>query len=95
MILYGRDGQIRLPDPYESDPLQIYLKRAVGEFTPEQWHTISTGSVFVYQRAIDDFAQAVQMKQCVPINAHAARRVLAIVLAIYRSALEQRTISIS
>jgi predicted dehydrogenase len=92
--LYGTEGQIRLPDPYGSDPLQIYLRRAVGEFTPGQWHTIPTEPISVYQQAIEDFARAVQAKQCVPIDAHAARRVLAIVLAIYRSAVEKRTITI-
>jgi predicted dehydrogenase len=49
----------------------------------------------VYQRAIEDFAQAVQQNQCVPIDAYAARRVLAVVLAIYRSAAEKRTIPIT
>ena len=93
--LYGTEGQIRLPDPYGSGPLQIYLKRAAGEFMPGQWHTIPTEPISVYQRAIEDFARAVQRNQCVPIDAYAARRVLSIVLAIYRSAVEQRTISIS
>ena len=47
--LYGTEGQIRLPDPYGSDPLQIYLKRTLGEFTPEQWHSIPTEPVPVYR----------------------------------------------
>jgi predicted dehydrogenase len=95
ITLYGTDGQIRLPDPYGSDPLQIYLKKPTSEFSAEQWHTIHMESVPVYRRAIEDFARAVQLKQCVPIDGYAARRVLSIVLAIYRSAVEQRTISIS
>jgi predicted dehydrogenase len=95
ITLYGTDGQIRLPDPYGSGPLQIYLKRAAGELTADQWHTIPTDSVSVYQQAIEDFARAVQLKQCVPIDSHAARRVLAIVLAIYQAATEKRTITIS
>ncbi len=94
-ILYGTKGQIRLPDPYGSDPLQIYLKNTVGEFTAEQWHAIPMEPVPVYQRAIEDFARAVQQDQCVPIDAYAARRVLAVVLAIYRSNAEKRTIFIS
>lgn len=93
--LYGTEGQIRLPDPYGSDPLRIYLRRAWGEFTSEQWHSIPTEPVSVYQLAIEDFAEAVQSNQCVPLDAHAARQVLAVVLAIYQSAVEKRTISIS
>jgi predicted dehydrogenase len=93
--LYGTEGQIRLPDPYGSDPLQIYLKRSTGEFRAEQWHSISTEPVPVYQRAIEDFVRAVQSNQCAPIDAHAARQVLAIVLAIYQSAAGKRTITIS
>lgn len=93
--LYGTAGQIRLPDPYSSDPLQIYLKRPVGKFASEQWHTIPMRPVRVYQRAIEEFARAVQKKQSIPIDAHAARQVLAIVLAIYQSAAEKRTILIS
>ena len=93
--LYGTHGQLRLPDPYGSDPLRLYLKRAWGDFTAGQWHTLATQPIQVYQLAIEDFAQAVQSKQCVPIGGQAARQVLAIVLAIYQSAAERRTISIS
>lgn len=93
--LYGTEGQIRLPDPYGSGPLQLYLKNATREFRANQWHTIPMETVPVYQRAIEDFARAVQMKQCAPIDAYAARRVLSIVLAIYQAATEKRTITIS
>jgi UDP-N-acetyl-2-amino-2-deoxyglucuronate dehydrogenase len=93
--LYGTQGQLRLPDPYGSDPLRLYLKREWGEFTPEQWHKVPTKPVPVYQLAIEDFAQAVQSRLCVPIGGQAARQVLAVVLAIYQSAAERRTISIS
>jgi len=93
--IYGTEGQIRLPDPYGSDPLQIHLRRKWNDFTAEQWHSIPSESVLVYQRAIDDFARAVQTKGCLPISAQDARRVLAVVLAIYQSAAEKRTIPIS
>jgi predicted dehydrogenase len=93
--IYGTEGQIRVPDPYGHDPLRIHLKRTWGDFAAEQWHSIPTESVPVYQRAIDDFVQAVQSRQCAPIDAQAARQVLAIVLAIYESAAEKRTILIS
>ncbi|MEO8357733.1 MAG: Gfo/Idh/MocA family oxidoreductase [Chloroflexota bacterium] len=93
--VYGTEGQIRLPDPYGSDPLQIYLKRTMGEFTRKQWHTIHMEPVPVYSRAIEDFVRAVQSNQCVPIDARAARQVLSVVLAIYQSAAEKRTITIA
>lgn len=93
--IYGTEGQIRLPDPYGHDPLRIYLKRNWGDFTAEQWHSISTESVPVYQRAIEDFVQAIQLKQCTPIDAQAARQVLAVVLAIYQSASEKKTVTLS
>lgn len=93
--LYGTEGQLRLPDPYGSDPLKFYLKHAWGDFAAEQWHSIPTETIPVYQRAIEDFAKAVQTRECVPIDAKAARQVLAVVLGIYQSAAEKRTISIS
>ena len=93
--LYGTHGQLHLPDPYGSDPLRLYLKRTWGDFTAGHWHTLATQPIQVYQLAIEDFAQAVQSKQCAPISGQAARQVLAIVLAIYQSAAERRTISIS
>jgi predicted dehydrogenase len=95
ITLFGTGGQIRLPDPYGSEPLQIYMKNSTRELSAEQWHTIPMETVPVYQRAVDDFARAVQLNQCVPIGAESARRVLAIVLAIYQSATEKRTIMIS
>ena len=93
--LYGSQGQLCLPDPYGSDPLRLYLKREWGEFTAGQWHTVPTKPVPVYKCAIEAFAQAVQSRQCAPINGQAARQVLAVVLAIYQSAAERRTISLS
>jgi len=93
--LYGTEGQLRLPDPYGHDPLRIYLKRPWGDFAAEQWHSIPMESVPVYQRAIEDFVQAVQSNECAPIGAKAARQVLAVVLGMYQSAAEKRTISIS
>src|SRR5688572_17175958 len=93
--IYGSDGQIRLPDPYGHDPLRIYLRRTWGDFTVEQWHSIATEPVSVYRMAIEDFVQAVQSRGCVPIDAQAARQVLAVVLAIYQAAAEKRTVTIS
>jgi len=94
-FIYGTEGQIRLPDPYGSDPLRVYLKRQYKQLIPGQWHTISVEPVSVYQRAIEEYAKALQSGDCVPIDAQAARNVLAVVLAIYQSAAEKRTIIIS
>ena len=93
--LFGTEGQIRLPDPYGSDPLKIFLKRPWNDFIDRQWHTIPTEAVSVHKMAIEGFAQAVQSGGCIPINAHAARRVLAVVLAIYQSADQKTRITIS
>ena len=93
--IYGTKGQIRLPDPYGSDPLRIYLRQSWNELEAEQWHLIPTESVPVYRRAVEDFARAVQTTGCVPIPAKDARRVLSVVLAIYQSAAEKRIITIS
>ena len=92
---YGTEGQIRLPDPYGSSPLQIYLKQPWGEYAAGQWHSVPVKPVPVYERAIEEFARAVQSSQCPPIDGRAARRVLSIVLGIYQSAVEKRTITIS
>jgi UDP-N-acetyl-2-amino-2-deoxyglucuronate dehydrogenase len=93
--IYGTVGQMRLPDPYGSRALQVYLKQAWRDLAAGQWHSLPTQPASVYQRAIEGFAQAVQAGQCAPIDAHAARQVLAAVLAIYQSAKEKRRITIS
>ena len=94
-FIYGTEGQIRLPDPYGSDPLRVYLKRQYKQLISGQWHTISVEPVSVYQRAIEEYAKALQSGSCVPIGAQATRQVLSVVLAIYQSAAEQRSIIIS
>ena len=94
-FIYGTEGQIRLPDPYGSEPLRIYLKRPWREYSSAHWHAIPRESVSVYQQAIDDYANAVQSGNCIPIDAQAARQVLAVVLAIYQSSAERRPINIS
>jgi len=73
----------------------VYLRREWKHLSAEQWHSIALEPVPVYQKAIEDFAQAVGTKGCVPISAQDARQVLAVVLAIYQSAAEKRIIPIS
>ena len=94
-FIYGTEGQVRLPDPYGADPLRVYLNRAWDDLKPGQWHSIPTEPAPVYRLAVEDFARAVQSGECLPIDAHMARQVLAVVLAIYQSAAEKRTITIS
>lgn len=92
--IFGTEGQIHLPDPYGSDPLQVYLRRVWGNLTAGQWHTLPIEPVPVHLQAVEDFARAVQSRGYSAINAHTARQVLALVLAIYQSANEKRTIEI-
>jgi predicted dehydrogenase len=93
--IYGTEGQIRLPHPYGVDPLQVYFKQPYGAFAAGEWHSMPLEPVAVYQRAIEDYARALQSGDCVPIDAHAARKVLSVVSAIYQSSAEKRTIFIS
>ena len=93
--IYGTEGQIRLPDPYSSDPMQLYLKRKWDDFEAGQWHTLDMERIPVYTRAIEDFAVSVQSGQCAPINGDDARHVLSVVLAIYESAKDRKMISVS
>ena len=93
--IYGTEGQIQIPDPYGTGPLRVYLKRSWRDLAACQWHSIAMEPVPVYRLAVDDFARAVKSRERVPIDAQAARRVLAVVLAIYQSAAERRSITVS
>ena len=92
--LYGTKGQIRLPDPYGSGPLRMYLKESWGDFEADMWHEIPSDPVQVYRLALEDFASAVQCGRPAPVDAESARHVLSTVLSIYRSAAEKRTIPV-
>lgn len=92
-FIYGTEGQIRLPDPYGSEPLQIYLNRPMTDLPAGEWHSISVEPVQVHRRAIEEFAEAVCSGRAAPIGAQDARRVVSVVLAIYQSSLEKRTIT--
>lgn len=93
--IYGTEGQIHLPDPYGSNPLQLYVKRDWRDFGAGQWHSIQNEPVPVYKSAVEDFARSVQLGECVPINSRDARYVLSVVLGIYQSAKEKKMISVS
>jgi predicted dehydrogenase len=93
--IYGTEGQLQLPDPYGAGPLRIYLKRSWNDMAACQWHSISLEPAPVYRLAVEDFARAVQSEEHVPIDGRAARRILEVVLAIYQSAAERRSITLA
>ena len=92
--LYGKQGTLRLSDPYGNDPYQVYFRREWNELAPNLWHTITLPAVNVFERALADFADAVQAHASAPINGTDARRVLQTVLAIYQSAQEHCAVTI-
>lgn len=93
--IFGARGALRVPDPYASDPLQIFLREPWRDLSANVWHTIPLPPTDVFRRAIDDFARAVQEHASAPIGAADARRVLQIILALYRSAQEKCFVEIS
>jgi hypothetical protein len=64
------------------------LRHGWGEIPADTWHTIQVTPNDVFVQALDDFTAAVQNGRRAPIDATAGRRVLAIVLAMYRAAQE-------
>jgi predicted dehydrogenase len=92
--LYGSGGQMRLPDPYTDGPLRVFLREAWRDLPAGEWVEVRGAPAPVHQRAVEDFARAVQAGQPAPISGHDARRVLATVLALYASAAEGRAISL-
>lgn len=92
--IYGTEGTLRVPDPYQQQPMQVWLSQAHEDIPAKEWHALPTGRVNVFERAVDDFAQAVQDKASAPISGHDARRVLRTVLGLYRAADEQRAVEL-
>ncbi len=91
--IYGMDGQLRLPDPYGNGSPSVFLRREWRDLPAGVWRTLPAAAAPVYTRAVEDFARAVQEGRLAPISGRDARRVLEVVLAIYQSALERRTIN--
>jgi predicted dehydrogenase len=92
--IYGSEGQLRLPDPYGADPLQVYLRRPWQALPGDAWTTLPAEPAPVFLRAVEAFAAAVQRGEPAPTGGRDARRVLAVVLAIYQSAVEGRAVSV-
>jgi predicted dehydrogenase len=89
--LYGREGQLRLPSLYGTDPVQLFLRREWG--TPAlaagTWHRLPAAPAAIYQATTDAFARAVQGGQAPSPSGRDARAILAIVLGLYRAAESQ------
>jgi predicted dehydrogenase len=93
--IYGTEGTLRLPDPYGTEPLQVFSRRGSDGIPPSVWHTLPVKPVNVFEKALSNFARAVQANIQPPINGHDAVRVLKIVLGIYESAAERRWVDLS
>lgn len=92
--IYGTGGTLRLPDPYSQKPMQAWLYEPYGEIPARVWHTLPQFTTNVFERAVQEFARAVQQARPAPINGMDARRVLQTVLTMYRAADEHRVIEI-
>lgn len=90
--VFGTRGQLKVPDAYGSGALQVYLRDGWGEVPANAWQTLPAKPARVFVEAVEAFARAAQSGEPAPTSGRDARRVLAIVLAIYRSAIERRTI---
>lgn len=92
--IYGTGGTLRLPDPYSQKPMQAWLNEPLGEIPALEWYTLPHVTNNVFERAVQEFARAVQEKRPAPINGTDARRVLQTVLTMYRAADEKRVITL-
>lgn len=92
--IFGTQGQLKVPDAYAGGALQVYLRNTWGDIPAKTWHTLPTEKVNVFAKAIDSFANAVLHSEPAPTGGRDARRVLAIVLAIYQAANKKRTITV-
>lgn len=92
--IYGKRGTLRVPDPYSSHPLQVFLREGWREIPANVWHTVPRGEVNVFESAVGAFARAVQSNRSAPIGGQDARRVLRTVLAMYRAAEEQSVVEV-
>lgn len=93
--LYGTGGTLRLPDPYSQKPMQAWLNEPHGEIPAQVWHTLPQLTNNVFERAVQEFARAVQEKRPAPINGTDAWRVLQTVMGMYRAADEQRLVMLA
>ena len=95
--LFGTEGALRLPDPYGTDPLRVFARRAWPTFglAAGEWTTLALPPAAIFSEAVDAFARAVQAGLPAPTSGADARRVLAIVLALYQAAAEGRAVPVA
>lgn len=93
--VYGTRGQLRLPHPYGAAPLQVFLREAFLDLAAGQWQTRPNPLVPLHARTVEAFAQTVRAGPPTTAGARQARQTLAVVLALYQAAAENRTIQVS
>ena len=72
----------------------VWLRNPWQDIPGGQWHDLPCPAAPVYVQAIEGFAQAVQTGEPAPASARDARRVLAIILAIYQASAEGRKVAL-
>lgn len=92
--IFGSYGQLKIPDPYGSGSLQVFLRQEWEGLSDGIWHSLPARPVQVYQAAIREFIQSIASGIPPPTGGREARRVLATILAIYQAAAENRPILI-
>jgi predicted dehydrogenase len=93
--LYGSRGQLRIPDPYGSGDLQIYLRERWEQFPGSQWHDIPAYPIDIHRAAVDEYARAVENSERPPTDGAVALHILAVVQAIYDSSSHGRAVELS
>ena len=94
ITLFGTEGQLRLPHLYGSNPLKVFLRREWGGLAPNEWHVLPDERGPIYNRAVDDFAQAVRDGRPATTSGRDARQVLAIILALYEASASHTFVSL-
>lgn len=84
--LDGRDGALRMPDPYAPGDCSVFLRRAWGELPAGHWVTIPSPVTDPFRTSIDAFAMAVRDRVAAPVGVPAVRPALGAVLALYSDA---------
>jgi UDP-N-acetyl-2-amino-2-deoxyglucuronate dehydrogenase len=93
--LYGSRGQLRVPDPYGTGTLQVFLRETWEDLPGGSWHSLPVPPIDVHCTAINEFAQAVGHGTQPPTAGSDAIQVLAAIRAIYFSSIEHRAVLIS
>jgi predicted dehydrogenase len=93
--LYGSRGQLKIPDPYGSGDLQIYLRERWEESPGGQWVTLPGHPVDIHRAAVEEFVQAVESGERPPTDGAVALHILSAVQAIYDSSSQGRAVRLS